>query len=177
MQKKASQHAESANVARRMLNEAVQHEAGLGLQMKTAEQQKRSADKQLADWKARLGQTERRLAEMEERKQSALVEKIQLESQPEKIKNKQQELMDRLEAAETERLTRSDSLRKVEMRLGRQWRPRGGKTSQKREALIRADASCERYKLDKDNLIQRIKDKLDCTQNVAELAKSVRTAF
>ena len=92
-----------------MLNEAVQHEAELASQLKTAQQQKQSAERQLADWQSRLAQTDRRLAEMIERKQSALVEKTQLESQPKAIENKQQELWTGLEKAEAERLDKKRS--------------------------------------------------------------------
>ena len=158
-----------------MLNKAVQHEAELALQLKTAEQQKQSADGQLADWQSRLAQTNRRLKEMKERKQSALIEKTQLESQPEAIKNKQQELMDKLVTAEAECLTKSDrlreaenALRKVDMAL----REAEKELGHKRETLIRTEALCERYQAEQDSLIERIKDKLDCTpEQLAELAQ------
>ena len=57
------------------LNKAVQQEAELALQLKTAEQQKQSTDRQLADWQSRLAQTYHRLAEMKERREAALIEK------------------------------------------------------------------------------------------------------
>ena len=44
--------------------------------------------------------------------------------------------------------------------------------SHKREALIRSEALCERYQSEQDSLIERIKDKLDCTpERLAELAQ------
>ena len=175
LQTQAGQHANSATVTRQMLNEAVQHEAALALQLKTAEQQKKFADGQLTDWQNRLAQTNHRLKEMEERKQSALVEKTQLESQPEAIENKQKELMDKLETAEAERLTRSDRLREAENTLRQvdmSLRDSEKELSHKREKLIRTEALCERYQAEQDNLIQRIKDKLGCTPvQLAELAQ------
>ncbi|NBS27245.1 MAG: chromosome partitioning protein ParA, partial [Gammaproteobacteria bacterium] len=175
LQMQADQYANSATVARQMLNKAVQHEAELALQLKTAEQQKQSADGQLADWQSRLAQTNRRLKEMKERKQSALIEKAQLERQPEAIEGKQQELMDRLVTAEAERLTRSDCLREAENALRQAdtlLREAEKELSHKREALIRSEALCERYQSEQDSLIERIKDKLDCTpERLAELAQ------
>ena len=175
LQTQADQYANSASVARQMLNKAVQHEAELALQLKTAEQQKQSADGQLADWQSRLSQTNRRLAEMKERKKSALNEKAQLEKQPAAIEDKQQELMGRLETAEAERLTRSDCLREAENALRQAdslLREAEKELSHKREALIRSEALCERYQSEQDSLIERIKDKLDCTpERLAELAQ------
>ena len=171
----ACKQADSATVARQLLNEAVQKEAELALQLKTAEQQKQSADRQLADWQSRLAQTDQRLTEMKERKQSALIEKAKLERQPEVIKNKQQELMERLETAETERLARNDQLHEAEnaLRLADiALREAEKELSHKREILIRTESLCERYQAEQDSLIQRIKDKIDCTPDqLAELAQ------
>ena len=175
LQTQADQNANSADVARQILNEAVQHEAEVALQLKTAEQQKQLADRQLADWQSRLAQTDRRLTEMKERQQSALVEKTQLESQPEAIENKRRELMDSLETAEKERLTRSDHLHEAENALRQAdmaLREAEKELSYKRETLIRAEALCERYKAEQDSLIQQIKDKLNCTpEQLTELAQ------
>ena len=175
LQTQADKHAASATVARQLLNEAVQHEAELVLQLKIAEQRKQSADRQVADWLSRLEQTDRRLTEMKERKQSALLERTQLERQPEAIENKQQELMDMLETAEAERLIRSDHLREAENTLRQvdmTLREAEKELSHKRETLIRTEALCERYQTEQDSLIQRIKDKLDCTPDqLPELAQ------
>ena len=44
--------------------------------------------------------------------------------------------------------------------------------SHKRETLIRTEALCERHQTEQDSLIQRIKDKLDCTPDqLPELAQ------
>ena len=175
LQTQADQRANSASVARKMLNESVQHETELALELKTAEQQKQSADRQLADWQRRLAQTNRRLQEMSERKRSALIEKTQVESQPEAIENKQQELMDRLETAETQRMIKSDRLRAAENALRQtdtSLREAEKELRHKRETLIRSEALCERYQAEQYSLIQRIKDKLDCTPvQLAELAQ------
>ena len=171
----AVQHADSASAARQVLNKAVQQEAELALQLKTAEQQKQSTDRQLADWQSRLAQTYHRLAEMKERREAALIEKAKLENQPEAIKNKQRELMDKLETAETERLTRNDHLHEAENALRQAdlaLREAEKELSHTRETLIRTEALCERHKAERESLIQRIRDKLDCTpEQLAELAQ------
>ena len=55
---------------------------------------------------------------MKERKQSALIEKAQLERQPEAIEDKQQD-NGQAGDSEAERLTRSDCLREAENALSR----------------------------------------------------------
>ena len=165
----------AAEAARSALNQAVQQEAELAMQLKSAKQQQQSSVQQIADWQNRMGQTDRRLKEMDQRKQTALSEKQQLESQPEDISRRQQDLMDQLETAEAERLSRSDRLREAEEALRQAdlaLRESERDLSTKREALIRTEALSERYQTEQESLSQRIREKLDCAPSeLAELAQ------
>ena len=171
----ANELSTAAEAARTRLNQAVQQEAELAMQLKSAEQQQQSSVRQIADWQNRLGQTDRRLTEMDQRRKTALTEKEQLESRPEDISRRQHQLMDQLESAEAERLKRSDHLREAEEALRQAdlaLRESERELSSKREALIRTEALSERYQTEQEGLSQRIREKLDCgPADLAELAQ------
>ena len=170
----ANELSTAAEAARTRLNQAVQQEAELAMQLKSAEQQQQSSVRQIADWQNWLGQTDRRLTEMDQRRKTALTEKEQLESQPEDISRRQHQLMDQLESAEAERQKEVIICVRQKKPCGRLiWRCASERElSSKREALIRTEALSERYQTEQEGLSQRIREKLDCgPAGLAELAQ------
>ncbi len=120
---------------------------------------------QITNWYHRKEEAEIQLNERSDRKRTLEAEKKHLTKQPEIIRNRYQEILDKLEEAEIGRKNAADSLTEAETKLAnavRELREIELKLGGIREERVRAEAAVTHTNQVSSTLIDRMTERLDC---------------
>ncbi|MEE2999412.1 MAG: chromosome segregation protein SMC [Pseudomonadota bacterium] len=121
---------------------------------------------QMTNWNSRKEEALIQLDERTERKKALETEQKYIAQQPTEIKRRHDEILHKVEEAETHRNKAADSLAEAETTLAnadRNLREAETKLSTLREQRVRTEASVDQTELASKALIERISDRLNCS--------------
>ncbi len=114
---RAKAASEAATQARLEFDQAVSEESEISQNLTSAQQREKTIDAQMADWQARLADTDKRKHEMAARAQQAKEERASLAERPKALEARKHQLAEQLDAENTIRQGKSDALRHAEIAL------------------------------------------------------------